>query len=58
MKECFLLLRSSLLESTFSVPKLGEDPKGAGLFIVMGVCVAVMIAMLIFGRKKDNNGKK
>ncbi len=51
MKVQFLLLG-------LSIPNLGEEPKGAGLFIVMGACVLVMIAMLIFGRKKDNHGKK
>ena len=47
-----------LSASAFSVPALGEDPKGAGLFIVMGLCVVVMATVLVFGRKKNNHDDK
>lgn len=47
-----------LLMSSFSIPNLGEDPKGAGLFIVMGLCVVVMAAVLVFGRKKDDHDQQ
>lgn len=35
-----------------TIPSLGEDPQGPGLFIVMGLCVVLMIALVVLGRKK------
>lgn len=52
MKHVFLSIPA------FSIPTLGEDPKGPGLFIIMGLCVVVMVAVLVFGKKKSDHGEK
>ncbi len=41
-----------------AIPLLGEDPLGAGPFIIMGLCIVIMIALVLLSKKKKDDENK